>query len=565
MAGNDQHGLGDQAKPALLHDGRGNRHGLASADGMGEVCRASRDNAPDAALLVPIKRKGAGGAWKLQVIPVESSGSDVVEAVVIDPRQPVGPVGIGPDPVLESGLDLLQLFLGGFRIHNIEHALFSRAVLHRIEDLRHPAVQRVGYELAGMTAIGAPFGRAGRHPSQLPRLDGPRCQLRHMMDRDLGTHRLLDEGGNIGSGNPWAPKTRGNVGRPKIGRLNHDQGTDIALEDGVECGSGFCGFELVADLTGEIGVGRLPGTGLGIPVNGVAEFGDDCFGIGVQQLGDVIDVDMAAFVEHDGKRIGSTCDDGCRGRRDDALGENRTRPGGIGFEIVVLNRGNQPAMGLVEEGLQVRSAMHFTDLARLGVLAGGNDGRVDGAEGAHKIRPGDAQLDLGRLPGPVELLGLQDFTHGITDGDQFADDPRMPFRHALARPALAHRDGHGNAIDHLDEGGIFCDEETALAHAGAFRQGIDGVGTGLGVVINLIINLGRLAVINGFRKEGDRCGERPLQIDTGMGQAGIGLAIRPRDGGMRAEHEIRVAREPAVDADGALICSCSPDLLSVEP
>ena len=60
MTGHDQHGLGDQAEPALLHDrGRDRVMRLAGADGVGEIGRAGGDDAPDAALLVPIKRKGA--------------------------------------------------------------------------------------------------------------------------------------------------------------------------------------------------------------------------------------------------------------------------------------------------------------------------------------------------------------------------------------------------------------------------------------------------------------------------------------------------------------------------
>ncbi len=42
---------------------------------------------------------------------VEGSGCDVVEAVVVDARQPVGAVWIGPDPALERLLDLVKLLL----------------------------------------------------------------------------------------------------------------------------------------------------------------------------------------------------------------------------------------------------------------------------------------------------------------------------------------------------------------------------------------------------------------------------------------------------------------------
>ena len=62
VAGHDDHCLGDQAEPALLHDGRRHRHRLAGADGVREIGRTRRDDAPNAAFLVPIKNKGARGA-----------------------------------------------------------------------------------------------------------------------------------------------------------------------------------------------------------------------------------------------------------------------------------------------------------------------------------------------------------------------------------------------------------------------------------------------------------------------------------------------------------------------
>ncbi len=62
VAGHDQHGFRDQAEAALLHDGGRHRHGLAGADGVGEIGRPRRDDPPDAAFLVAIKNKGARGA-----------------------------------------------------------------------------------------------------------------------------------------------------------------------------------------------------------------------------------------------------------------------------------------------------------------------------------------------------------------------------------------------------------------------------------------------------------------------------------------------------------------------
>ena len=107
------------------------------------------------------------------MVPVEMSRGDVVEAVIIDPRQPVGAVGIGPDPGLESGFDPGELLLGCLGIYDIENAPFAIALLDDVEDLRHAAVERIGNELAGMPAVGAPFGRAGRHVAELPGVDRP--------------------------------------------------------------------------------------------------------------------------------------------------------------------------------------------------------------------------------------------------------------------------------------------------------------------------------------------------------------------------------------------------------
>ena len=62
VAGNDDHRLGDQAEPALLHHRGRHRHGLAGADSVREIGRTRRDDAPDATFLMPIKNKGARGA-----------------------------------------------------------------------------------------------------------------------------------------------------------------------------------------------------------------------------------------------------------------------------------------------------------------------------------------------------------------------------------------------------------------------------------------------------------------------------------------------------------------------
>ena len=84
------------------------------------------------------------------MVPVKGSGRDVVEAVIVDPRQPVGPVRIGPDPCLEGGFDLGQLFLGRLRVDDVEDAAFAVAVLYGVKDLRDTAVKCIGKQLASV-------------------------------------------------------------------------------------------------------------------------------------------------------------------------------------------------------------------------------------------------------------------------------------------------------------------------------------------------------------------------------------------------------------------------------
>ncbi len=258
MAGNDQHGLRDQAETALLHDRGRHRHGLAGADGVGEIGGARRDDPPDAAFLMAIKNKGARGARQLEMLPVEGSGRDIIEGIVVDPRQPVGPVGIGPDPCLEGGLDLGELFLGRLGVDDIEDPALAVPVFHRIEDLRDTVVERIGKQLAGMPALGAPFGRALGAIGQHTRIDRPGGELRHVPDRDVGSHRLLDKVDDVARRYPWRTKPRRDLGRAEIGWLHPFERLDIAAVSRVELCRGMRCGQFVAHGTGEIGVRGLP-------------------------------------------------------------------------------------------------------------------------------------------------------------------------------------------------------------------------------------------------------------------------------------------------------------------
>ncbi len=79
----------------------------------------------------------------MEMIAVEGSWRDVVEGVVIDARQPVGAIRIGPDPRLKSRLNLGELFLGSLRLHRVQHPTLGFAIPNCVEDLRYRRVQGV--------------------------------------------------------------------------------------------------------------------------------------------------------------------------------------------------------------------------------------------------------------------------------------------------------------------------------------------------------------------------------------------------------------------------------------
>ena len=88
---------------------------------------------------------------------------------------------------------------------------------------------------------------------------------------------------------------------------------------------------------------------------------------------------------------------------------------------------------------------------------------------------------------------------------------------------------------------------------------------GIGDVDGVGIDGLRLAVINDLRKKRDRRGKRLREIHARTRQAGVSFTEGPGRRGVRAEHEIGVADEPAVDADRAIVAIVGPDLVSVEP
>src|SRR5690606_40180374 len=120
-------------------------------------------------------------------------------------------------------------------------------------------------------------------------------------------------------------------------------------------------------------------------------------------------------------------------------GEDRTWFGRIRVEIIGLDGSRQPAVRIVEEGLQVRPAMRLTGFAGLVVFGYRHSGVIDRPEIAHEARPGDAQLHLKIAPRLIGLLSLENRAHRVTDRDQLPDDVDLLFREADSGTALADR------------------------------------------------------------------------------------------------------------------------------
>ncbi len=284
-----------------------------------------------------------------------------------------------------------------------------------------------------------------------------------MVDADVGFHFLLYEGDDVSGWDPWRAETRGDVGGAKIGRLNIGQGADIALIGRIELGRGLRRRELGADSARKIPVSSLPRSIGRIAEDCLAQLVDHISGIAVQQLGDMVDVNVPAVVQHNGERICRRCD-GRRGRRrDHAFGKDRTGFRRVRLQIIVLDRGDQPAIGVITEGRQVWLAMSLLDLASLGILLNRDDGVIDRSKIPHEARPGDTQPHLQITPGPICFLRLQHLAHRIADGDQLRNDPDMLFRNAIPGAALADRDRYGRSVEHLHQALRSVEEETTLA------------------------------------------------------------------------------------------------------
>ena len=238
----------------------------------------------------------------------------------------------------------------------------------------------------------------------------------------LGLHRLKGEERHIVGGNPRRAQPRRDRRRRQILGLDALQRLDIA---GIGRDRGRrrrLRPELGAHRAREIGVGRLPGLRLGIAEHGVAEFGENIVLFAAEQGGDARRIDAAGLVQRDGERVGGVLDHGRSRWGDHPLGEDGAMAGDAALEVIFLDRGDEPAIGIVEERREIRAAMRLPHLAGLGIGLRGDGGEIDRPEIADERRVGDAQRALRVRPGLIGFLRAQDLAHRVADRNEAADD-----------------------------------------------------------------------------------------------------------------------------------------------
>ena len=145
-----------------------------------------------------------------------------------------------------------------------------------------------------------------------------------------------------------------------------------------------------------------------------------------------------------------------------------------GLDVVVLDRGDEPDVGIVEEGLKVRAADGLADLA-VWSSSLGDRRQVNRAELSLEMSVGRAQPDLRPTPGKIACLSAQDVANGVANLDEAPDDARVPRRYAVRAFAVADRNGDGHAVDNLGEP-VFDDEVAALLDRRALGGGSDADG-----------------------------------------------------------------------------------------
>ena len=260
-------------------------------------------------------------------------------------------------------------------------------------------------------------------------IDRPACDFDRVIDRRFDAKDLFREGGHDVGRNPWRAEARGDVGGLQVlGQGLFERRRHCADNARRAQPRRPGGRELVADLARQIGVGRHPDVALlrdGSPrdrgrcARRVRRSPSRATGREARRSRSRSTRPVSCNVTASASSAVSITGvvSGCS----DALAKDRSMLRRSAFEIVILDRGDQPDVGVVEERLKVRAAEGLARLA-LGRHGLADRRQVDRAEVANEEGVGRAQPDLRRSPGFIIRLGAQNLANGVANGDQAADD-----------------------------------------------------------------------------------------------------------------------------------------------
>src|SRR5208282_2088709 len=260
-------------------------------------------------------------------------------------------------------------------------------------------------------------------------------------------------GGDDVGRNPGRAEPGRDLGRLEVLGEGFLERADVALEAWM-LERGLDGdLELLADRTGEISVGGSPGLeadapGLRVEEYAVPQLGDRRLARDAEKLGDAVEIDDAGLVQRNRERVGGARDLRRDGWMENTLGEDRALPGDPCLSVIVLDRRDEPDVGIVEKGLKIRPAGRFADVSV-------------GPRGLADRR----QVDRAEFP----------LEYGVANLNEASDDAPMPRLYAVRAFAVADRNGDGHAVDDLGEP-VFDDEVAALLDRRAFGRRPDADG-----------------------------------------------------------------------------------------
>ena len=159
---------------------------------------------------------------------VEMARDEIVETVVVNSRQTIGPFDVLPDPGLERRLDFCELVLGRLGVGGVEDPLLDAVLDECVVDLRQRGVERVHHEVAGVTAGRSPVGRRGRIAREGMDIDRPTRDFDRVIDAGLDPQHVFGERGHDIGRDPRRAEPGGDVGGLQVLRQCLLERPDIA-------------------------------------------------------------------------------------------------------------------------------------------------------------------------------------------------------------------------------------------------------------------------------------------------------------------------------------------------